>query len=176
MPPVRTNALNFDGVNDYVNLGNYNAFTGNYTVEAWVNLTPNTRINTILGKYNGGVAGTLNLDVAADNKIVAGREVSPWSLTSTSMIPDNIWTHVAMTYDGSNLRIFINGALDATGTFGSVSSNTEDVLIGARKLNNNPLNFFEGSIGDLRIWSVARTAAELQQFMYATLSATEANL
>jgi len=99
MPPVRTNALNFDGVNDYVNLGNYNAFTGNYTIEAWVYLTPNTHINTILGKYNGGVAGTLNLDVAADNKIVAGREASPWSVTSTSMIPDNIWTHVALTYD-----------------------------------------------------------------------------
>jgi hypothetical protein len=176
MPPVRTNALNFDGVNDYVNLGNYNAFTGNYTVEAWVYLTPNTHVNTILGKYNASVAGTLYIEIKADNKVIAGREALPWQLTSTNMIPDNIWTHVAMTYDGTNLKIYINGNLDATGAFGSVSSNTQDVLIGARKSSNTPLNYFEGSIGDLRIWTTARTPAELQQYMYATLSGTETGL
>ena len=63
LPAVRTNALSFDGVNDYVNLGNYNTFTGSYTIEAWVYVTPNTHFNTILGKYNGNVAGTLYLGI-----------------------------------------------------------------------------------------------------------------
>jgi len=133
MPPVRTNALSFDGFNDYVNLGNYSAFTGNYTIEAWVYLIPNSHLNTILGKYNGGVAGSLFLYVGSDNKITAQREVSPYSLISNNTIPDNVWTHVAMTYDGTNLSIYINGSLDITAARGSITSNTEDVLIGAKK-------------------------------------------
>jgi hypothetical protein len=58
LTPVRTNALNFDGVNDYVNLGNLSTFMGNYTIEAWVNLTPNTHANSIVGKHNSSVVGT----------------------------------------------------------------------------------------------------------------------
>ena len=176
IPAVRNNALSFDGVNDYVNLGNYSAFTGNYTVEAWIYVTPNTHYNTILGKYNGNVAGTLYLGGTADNKLMAERESTPWSLTSTNYIPDNIWTHVAMTYDGTNLKIYINGALELSGTFGAVASNAQEVLIGAKKLSSNPVDFFEGSIGDIRIWNTARTAAELQQYMYAILSGTETGL
>jgi hypothetical protein len=176
VPPVRTNALNFDGVNDYVNLGNYNSFTANYTVEAWVYLTPNTHENTILGKHNVGVVGTLFFGINANNNIYAHREVSPWAITTTDAIPDNIWTHVAMTYDGTNLRVYINGNLVGTRALGAISSNTEQVLIGARKNSSTPYNFFEGSIGDLRIWTTARTAEELQQYMYATLSGTETGL
>ena len=176
VPAVKTNALNFDGVNDYVNLGNYSAFTGNYTVEAWVYLTPNTHENTILGKHNAGVIGSIFLGINANNKVYAHREVSPWAITTTDAIPDNIWTHVAMTYDGTNLRVYINGNLVGTQAFGAISSNTEQVLIGARKNSSTPYNFFEGSIGDLRMWSTARTAAELQQYMYATLSGAETGL
>lgn len=176
VPPARTNALNFDGVNDYVNLGNYSAFTGNYTVEAWVYLTPNSHNNTILGKFNGGVAGSMFLMIGADNKITAQREVNPYSLVSNNAILDNTWTHVAMTYDGTNLRIYINGVLDIAAARGAISSNTQDVLIGAKKLSNSPIDFFEGTIGDLRIWTTVRTATELQQYMFATLSGTEAGL
>ena len=176
LPAVRTNALSFDGLNDYVNLGNFNAFTGSYTIEAWVYLTPNTHINTILGKYNGGVAGSIFMYIGADNKITAQREVSPYSLVSNSAIPDNIWTHIAMTFDGTNLNIYINGSLDITAVRGGITSNNEDVLIGAKKNTSTPIDFFEGSIGDVRIWNTARTPAQLQQNMYATLSGTETGL
>lgn len=176
VPAVRTNALNFDGQNDYVNLGNYSAFTGNYTVEAWVYLTPNSHSNVVLGKFNGGVAGSIFLSIGSDNKITAQREVSPYALISNSAIADNTWTHIAMTFDGSNLTIYINGSLDVSAVRGAISSNTEDVLIGARKVSSSPLDFFEGSIGDLRIWTTARTAAQLQQYMHATLSGNETGL
>ena len=176
LTPVRTNALNFDGVNDYVNLGNLSTFMGNYTIEAWVYLTPNTHANSIVGKHNANVAGTFIFEITSDNKIYITREVAPWSITTSDAIPDNIWTHVAMTYDGTNVRVYINGNLVGTQAFGAIASNNEDVLIGARKSNSSPINFFEGSIGDVRIWTTARTAAQLQQFMYATLSGTETNL
>ena len=176
MPPVRTNALNFDGVNDYVNLGNYGAFTGNYTIEAWIYLIPNTHANSIVGKHNAGVAGTFIFEITSDNKLYVTREVAPWSITTTDLIPDNTWTHVAMTYDGSNVRLYFNGNLVGTQAFGAIASNNEEVLIGARKNLSSPTSFFEGSIGDVRIWNTARTAAQLQQFMYATLSGTETGL
>ena len=143
VPAVRTNALSFDGINDYVNLGNYSAFTSTYTVEAWVYLTPNNHTNVILGKYNGGVAGSIYLAVGSDNKITAQREVSPYGLTSNSAIPDNIWTHIAMTFDGTNLTIYINGTIDVSAVRGAITSNTEDVLIGAKKYVSSPIDFFE---------------------------------
>ena len=176
LTPVRTNALNFDGVNDYVNLGNYSTFMGNYTIEAWINLTPNTHANTIVGKHNAGVAGTFIFEITSDNKLYITREVAPWSITTTDLVPDNIWTHVAMTYDGTNVRVYINGTLVGTQAFGAITSNNEEVLIGARKYTSSPINFFEGSIGDVRIWNTARTALQLQQSMYATLSGTETGL
>lgn len=176
LTPVRTNALNFDGVNDYVNLGNYSTFMGNYTIEAWINLTPNTHANTIVGKHNAGVAGTFIFEITSDNKLYITREVAPWSITTTDLVPDNIWTHVAMTYDGTNVRVYINGNLVGTQAFGAITSNNEEVLIGARKYTSSPINFFEGSIGDVRIWNTARTALQLQQSMYATLSGTETGL
>ena len=176
LKPVRTNSLNFDGVNDYVNLGNYSTFMGNYTIEAWINLTPNTHANSIVGKHNAGVAGTFIFEITSDNKVYITREVAPWSITTTDVVPDNTWTHVAMTYDGTNVRVYINGNLAGTQAFGAITSNNEEVLIGARKSSSSPINFFEGSIGDVRIWSSARTALQLQQFMYATLSGTETNL
>jgi hypothetical protein len=176
VPAVRTNALSFDGVNDYVNLGNYNAFTGNYTIEAWVYLTSNSHTNTILGKFNGSVAGSIYLSIGSDNKITAQREVPPYSLVSNNAIPDNVWTHVAMTYDGTNLNIYINGSLDISAARGSITANNEDVLIGAKKNTSTPVDFFEGSIGDVRIWNTVRTPAQLQQYMYATLSGTETGL
>lgn len=82
---------------------------------------------------------------------------------SASVIPINIWSHIAAAYDGSNLRIYINGVLSSTkAVSGSVQNNTNPLRIGG----NVPYGqFFEGSIDEVRLYNRALSAGEIQSSM-----------
>ncbi len=74
-------------------------------------------------------------------------------------------THVAGTFDGATLRLYINGVLDSS--VPAVSSQVyynagEPVLLGAGNFGFNFTRRFQGAIDDVRIWSTVRSAAEIQ--------------
>lgn len=71
--------------------------------------------------------------------------------------------HIAMSFDGSWLRIYINGRLDSeTQTSSSVVDyGTEDILIGAGNFAGSFKRRFEGQIDDVRFWDHARTWDEI---------------
>jgi hypothetical protein len=81
-------------------------------------------------------------------------------LTSTPTVAVGTWTHVAFTYDGATLAIYINGqqtdAIPATATM--TTSSTTGSCIGA---NSPSGDAFLGAIDQLRVWRRARTAQEI---------------
>ena len=77
-------------------------------------------------------------------------------LTSTNPVPLNAWTHVAATYNGSTMRLYVNGALDTgMAVTGSINAN-KPLRIGR---GSEP---FKGMIDEVTVYSRALTEAEVQ--------------
>lgn len=99
----------------------------------------------------------------------------PRAFTSSQRLVLERWTHVAVSFDGSVVRIFLDGRLDAQyATLGRIQSSRAPLLIGnyfdPRRLTSfsgelrmeqggdeNPYYAFEGLIDELRISNAART-------------------
>ena len=89
------------------------------------------------------------------------------------MFLTNTWYHVAVTYDGTlasagRVHVYVNGVLDKTAgeTSASIPNYASDLAFG--KLVGNPTSYFAGSLGDVRIYNRALSAAEVSDLYTAT--------
>jgi hypothetical protein len=70
-------------------------------------------------------------------------------------------THIAGTYDGSEMRLYVDGLLIASAKKrGRLASSNEPTVVAARS-NTDPGGFLVGTLQELRIWRIARTAEEI---------------
>ncbi len=93
----------------------------------------------------------------------------------TSVIPDNTWTHIACTYDGSMMTIYVNGTLEGSvAASGNINTNNQPFIIGKNLLNS--WNDWFGYIDDVRVWNIARTHQEIQENMNRRLIGNEQGL
>jgi len=93
-------------------------------------------------------------------------------------IPNDLWTHVAMTYnaaaEGNNFKIYVNGELAAeTRATGNLATNEGLLFVGANDANHY---FSEVQVRELRLWRVARTQTAIKNNMNKTLTGAETNL
>ena len=76
----------------------------------------------------------------------------------------SVWMHVAATYDGTNIKLYINGALDNTGqnqTF-TIAANTLPLVIG-RQNDASFYTYYKGKLDDVQIYNRALTLSEIQE-------------
>ncbi|MBK8465150.1 MAG: hypothetical protein IPL32_04905 [Chloracidobacterium sp.] len=80
---------------------------------------------------------------------------------SGGAVPLNTWTHVALTFDGSTAKTFVNGSLTRTvnGLSGSINTTTETFKIGSGGLGSNK---FLGKIDEVDVFNRALSEAEIQ--------------
>src|SRR5262249_23302715 len=87
-------------------------------------------------------------------------------------LPLNSWSHIASTYDGSTLKLYVNGVLAGSigglPSLGAITTSTRSLLIGADSLGNN----FQGLIHDVRICNRAPTAGEMESDRSTPLGAS----
>jgi hypothetical protein len=89
-------------------------------------------------------------------------------IISTSTITANTWIHIAGTYDGSYLRIYINGVLNNTKALSGFIMGTQFTQPTHIGINNPASNeTFTGKIDDVRIYNYARTPAQIIEDMNA---------
>jgi hypothetical protein len=141
--------------------------TTNVSVFAWVkpSATQSNGTPTIVSK-NATVANyQLGLDTTTGVTLVRPC-VASGCWVSTNSIPTNKWSHIGLTYDGSFVRIYINGILDSKNVLtGSLPTNSGDVLtIGTDSVHNYP---FTGPIDDVRVYNRALSAQEVYQLYHA---------
>jgi len=154
-----TGSLKFDGTGDYLKLPytpNLN-FTGNFTVECWVNLTSKvTNFPTIINNYssftsNGGFAIFASHNSGTSGKYnVAFNGVFP-AINSTTSIAYGTWQHIALVRSGSTLTLYVDGVANGTSTqTANVVGTANNWWVGTAgdDLANGYLN---GYIDDLRI-------------------------
>ena len=78
---------------------------------------------------------------------------------STGTIPLGVWTHIALSYDGQKMKLYINGAKDSEFEGTTVTPNTVNPLF-AGGTEDGTLGF-NGRLCDLRVWGTVRTDEEI---------------
>jgi hypothetical protein len=143
-----------------------------YTLAAWVRYLPKVHddrweVVEKAGAYWMNIrTDTRKLRVGGFFGSCDGRLGDTWQyVDSVKTIPAKTWVHVASTYDGATLTIYINGVLDRSlAVSGRTCANTEPVTIGAKNKTSAGLveAYFDGRIDDFRIYDLALTLAEIK--------------
>ncbi len=155
-------ALQFDGVNDYVSLGNpASLIPGNaITLAGWMNLSDLSATRFLVAKYAGPTPTFLRYERGVGIRCVLGGT----GVTAAASIVTGQWYHAACTYDGATVRVYVNGAEVATAAkTGPIADATGvDWAIGAGiSANGTPLAFMNGLIDEVRMYNRALTAADI---------------
>jgi hypothetical protein len=172
------NALNFDGVNDYVSINSSAALniTSNISISAWVYRNSTGKYDCIVGKDNYASNNGYSLWIYDDNKLTL-RFGNSRIYKSISSIPSGSWVHVAGTFDGTTAKLFVNGNLDASYSASAPSSNTGMLYLGTPQdaIGNASYNF-SGALEDIRIWNMALSQSDIQSSITTELNGTETGL
>jgi Concanavalin A-like lectin/glucanases superfamily len=136
-----------------------------YTIDAWLYLTATAGAQGIFSSGNLNDPGTVALWL--DGGVLKSQR-GPTVLAATGSIPAQTWTHVATTYNGTTLIVYINGVAAGSMATGAILSLVdESAEIGAfDTAGGGEANFFQGYIQYLSAWSIALTAAQVQSLMY----------
>ena len=146
-------------MNDNVTLPISSSFsfgTGNFTVESWIKTTKIGGIEIAIGAQQ---TGDFWLGV---NEGKAHFSISGSGVTSTVSVNDGLWHHIAGVRNSSSIYLYVDGNLAATVANGSnISFNSAPVHIG----NFIGGYFFQGTIDEVRIWNIARSASDIANNM-----------
>jgi hypothetical protein len=142
-----------------------------FTLAAWVRytgtITPETRGRwEVLEK-----AGAYWLNVRTDGRLRAGgffggcESSQFWRYTdSTATVPTDVWTHVAATYNGTKLALYVNGVRSGSlNVTGDTCINDEPLAIGAKNAPAKDIleAFWDGQLDEIRIYSRALRAVRI---------------
>jgi prenyltransferase beta subunit len=131
------------------------------TLEAWVKFTGIQTQNTIIGKGGGSADYQLRVAPSGGQPRFMFRLRSINLYSSTAVTPDT-WYHVAATYDGSAMKIYVNGVLEKTYNFtGGIPAISEPLGIGANFASGAWKNFFSGVIDEAAVHNTALDAATI---------------
>ena len=155
--------LDFDGVNDYVNIGNSFSPNGAITVCAWVKPSSNGVDRQIVSKGFDGTKTQWELKTTSAGGLVSFRHWAPGAVGVQSIhtLVPGVWTHLTGTYDGATWKIYWNGVLDNQNAASGQVPTTKNLYIGAVDINGTPGQFWRGVIDDVRIYNRALAAAEI---------------
>ena len=161
--------INFDGVDDYITFGDNYDLNSSFSIEAWIKPgVNNTNIQTILSKRDANSL-TNGYDLRLVNRRLSFNWNNGGSITSPFNINTNRWYHVAVTFNGSTYKMYIDGieVVSASGT--TPSLNDFDCILGAMDQTgappNKPVNYFKGWMDELRIWNKALDIQHIRQMM-----------
>ena len=156
-------ALSFDGTNDLVRVPDSTslALVSGMTIEAWVRPTLLSGWRTVALKETAtGLAYALYAhDDAPRPAVTANFGGVDQSAVGVQALPVGTWTHLAATYDGAAMNLYVNGTLvrtqPATGTF---VQSAQPLSIGGNAIWGE---YFAGVIDQVRIYDQALTEAQI---------------
>lgn len=160
-------SLSFNGSTNYLNAGQFNLSGNAVTIEGWVKVnafkTAFPNISSVLGIEVGDNNSAMlrfgdgNL---ANNKLqfILSFGSAQKKINTTAAFNTNTWYHIAATYDGTEMKLYVNGTLDtSTPATGGFTANGI-MYLGRNYDNSRALN---GSLDEFRVWKRALTAQEI---------------
>ena len=156
-------ALQFNGTSSLVTIPDAASLhlSSGMTLEAWVDpSTVECSWRDVIYKANDNfyLEATSTNSSVPDGGMIAGGSYA--DAFGTSALAANTWAFLTETYDGSTLKLYVNGTqVASTPHTGAISTSTNPLQIGGDSLYGQ---FFAGLIDNVRIYNVALTAAQIQ--------------
>lgn len=161
---VGTDYTTFDGVDNYVEAFPVPSDIGAFSVVLWINTT---RQNDFVYYIHRGISASIGGSIfclgeyanylmwAVNGRYEAGK--------SSTLIPESEFICLVGTYDGDKARLFLNGDLIHTDTFGAITSEPSGNKMGIGGTAHPYANrFTDGSISDVRIYNRVLSAQEIK--------------
>ena len=155
----------FDGSNDYVYTANAAVVVPNTTTynavswSAWVNPSTTVVSKTIVHKNN-----EFRLTTDANSYANCAIYSSSWQTAAiaSTALPLSTWSHVLCTYDGANIRVYINGLPSGTtpAQTGLITSTNATALNVGRDSAGS--GYFNGTIDEVKIYGFALSSDEVK--------------
>lgn len=178
--------LQFDGVDDFVALpDDIIPQAAPATAEAWFRTT---RGGVILGHQNAPYPDNKDEDhfailyVGTDGILRGGFWTGYLGIAGKTTVNDGHWHHAAVTMDGTMVRLYLDGTEIASRDGGMLHHQMVKAQIGIcctrnwAAVSEGDWYAFAGEIKEVRLWTTARTPAQLKQTMHVRLRGTEPGL
>ena len=171
------NALSFNGTNAWVTVNSSSSLnlTTGMTAEAWVNPTAlgNAWRTVLLKEQTGNLVYDLYANGSGGTKVpstevyVGGAKI----VSAAASLATGTWTHLAATFDGSTLRLYVNGTqVSQLAVSGSIATSNGALRIGGNSIWGE---YFSGLIDEVRIYNRALTAGEIGQDMVTPINSSD---
>ena len=182
------NAYLFDGIDDYIQIKNSDSLNPKQiTISAWYSATksfagngdnviihkPYTSHTDAYYQWHLGLAGDLYHNNVGGKFNFSGRVSLPTALpiwakqVATTEEVIGKWKHITISFDGTTLKVYVNGKLETYLTSpntSSISSYNTDVFIGKHgNLSRPGIDYTPGIIDDIRVYNRALTEVEVKQ-------------
>ena len=172
-------ALNFDGVNDKASAAHSASLNPSSALSVSVWAKPTIATATwralMVKNYTVFLYASIQSGYCGAGGVLGGVTTAAGTKTVCSAVPvaASTWTHLSMTYDGANLRLYKNGIQAAvTAATGTVTAGTGSFDIGASQFGE----YFMGAIDDARVYNRALSAAEVLALFNAVPTGTVTDL
>jgi hypothetical protein len=157
-------AMDLDGVDDYVDCGNDPIIDAisEISVSAWLNIRA---INTawqaaVVKGENAWRLGNVNLDPRFHFGITIWNAPDTASIDGATAVGFDEWHHVAGTFDGANINVYLDGVLDGSApTTEPIGISATNVFIGDN--SESPGRYWDGLIDEVMIYQRALTEEEI---------------
>ena len=155
----------FDGVDDYVSLGNQQSlqFTDNFSAFIWIKPTSQQIEKGIVGNAsynNGGWMIALGISNFFKPIIVINSQTNQAVLGNTTLV-SNTWYNIGFTFSSGVLTLYLNGSVDNTGSGLSITKNTTTFVIGQG--SQGGWGSFTGLIPSTQVYNRTLSATEVLQ-------------
>jgi hypothetical protein len=155
--------FDFDGNGDYIRVQPQFTLQNQFTLEARLKPdTINDGYRAIISKGINPRPASLWLDHGNHVQVWWGPGSGTARISSVSTLSPGVWHHVAATYDGTVLRLYINGMPDSSVNLSNTPpANNQYLYFGQRGDN---AYYFDGKLDEVRIWRRALSAAQVADF------------
>ena len=173
VPKYSNKSFLFDGVEDYVTMGDVLDEDGSsaFSLSAWVKLSSSGNQQIVGKMLEGDTYAGYGIYITSDKirfSIINTWSSNALSLDVTSTFVYDVWTHICITYDGSQdvsgVIMYVDGSPEATVTqynsLGASSTTTASFSIGSR--NADGAEFTEGNIDEVSIFNSELTLSQVQ--------------
>ena len=136
-----------------------------FSISIWVKLREQkNRFETIIGK--GDTSWRLSLYEDTTNLHFAITGLAPEFINSKKSIKRGVWNFISAVYDGSEMKLFINGELDVSASVtGEIAKNIFPIELGGN--NEKLFRNLQGDLDECRIYSRALSAEEVKRLYYS---------